>query len=425
LCVLISSAEIRRNRIILLRLTNSKSTGNSIESSWLGKQRASAKKKQAVLRGMVVLAVLASLICGSVGKPESSQAKSTAEVSLSQPLTLRWRYASNSTLGLTPAADNEHIYLPLAGGSMVSLNASDGELHWRSEVGGEFSASPAADRKAVYVAAETTLTDGSTKPASGSLRALGHEAGVTLWLTTLPVPIRGSLSVSDHKIFAGTGNGGFYSFDKITGEIDWLVQFGSAFNCTPAVYRGTVYVGSEDGSVIALEETTGRLRWRYATRGPVRGPIAAVNDTIYFGSGDGYVYAVGEADGHLRWRSRTGAGVQAVKSVSRGLLVASFDNFVYLLTFPRGKRLWKRQLPGRISAQPVTAADGALFTPLSGDAGVVLSLRDGKPVNSLPTGEGSNTAASPLIVEDAVFLTTDQGLLAFAQPGRNNASTRP
>jgi eukaryotic-like serine/threonine-protein kinase len=359
----------------------------------------------------------------AVGQRGAARAKpSLPKVSLSQPLTVRWRYATNETLNLTPAADSERIYLPLAGGVIVSLNASDGHLYWKSEIGGEFSASPAADDKAVYVAGETTDTAGAERPTSGSLRALGREAGVTLWLTELPVPIRGSLVMNDLKIFAGTSNGGFYSIDKATGGVDWFAQIGSAFNCTPTLSGDVIYVGSEDGTLLAVEQATGKVRWRFMTGGPVRGPMAVNEGTVYFGSGDGYVYAVQESDGHLHWRTRTGAGVQAVKSVARGLLAASFDNFVYLLNFQRGKSLWKRQLPGRITAQPATADDGALFTPLSGDAGVVLALRDGKQVNSLPTGDASNTAASPLIVSDAVLLTTDQGLLAFSQPGKTSVA---
>jgi len=66
-------------------------------------------------------------------------------ISLSQPLTVRWRYASEGMLNLTPANDRERIYLPLAGGTIVSLQATDGQLYWKSEIGGEFSASPAAD----------------------------------------------------------------------------------------------------------------------------------------------------------------------------------------------------------------------------------------------------------------------------------------
>lgn len=38
-----------------------------------------------------------------------------SQVALSQPLTIRWRYDSDQTLNLTPAFDNERIYLPLEG----------------------------------------------------------------------------------------------------------------------------------------------------------------------------------------------------------------------------------------------------------------------------------------------------------------------
>src|SRR4029453_3703355 len=76
-------------------------------------------------------------------------------VDFSQPLTISWRYDSNSTLNLTPAFDVERIYLPLAGGTVVSLMAASGQLNWRSEMGGELSASPIADQRAVYVASET------------------------------------------------------------------------------------------------------------------------------------------------------------------------------------------------------------------------------------------------------------------------------
>ncbi len=119
--------------------------------------------------------------------------------------------------------------------------------------------------------------------------------------------------------------------------------------------------------------------------------------------------------GRLLWRKRTGAGVEAVALAGETLLVASLDNFVYGFSL-NGKRLWKKQLVGRISAQPLTAADGALFTPLSSLAGVVLGLPDGRQINSLPTGEEITTSASPIAVGDAVLLTTEHGLLAFARP---------
>ena len=357
-----------------------------------------------------------SLVCGSVFTADDRD----KEPLLSQPLTVRWRYESNVTLNLTPAYDNERIYLPLAGGTLVALKASDGQLFWRSEIGGELSASPVADETAVYVASEITATNDS----SGALRALGREGGVTQWMTPLVKPLRGSLAISGIKLFAGGSDGRAYAFDKRTGGVLWSIPFSSAFNGQPVSNAGRVYFGSEDGNLLALDESTGRVLWRYRTKGPVRGPVAVSDNTVFFGSGDGYVYAVSGDKGRLRWRKRTGAGVEAVTLAGDGVLAASLDNFAYLLDL-KGTQLWKKQLPGRIAAQPLTVQQTALFTPLSSSAAVVLGLKDGKQVNTLPTGEELTSSAAPIIVGDAVIVTTEHGLLAFGRPTEAIAKPKP
>src|SRR6266576_3585454 len=92
-----------------------------------------------------------------------------SQLLLSQPLTVRWRYESNVTLNLTPAFDSERVYLPLAGGTIVSLKAKDGQLYWRSDMGGELSASPVADEFMVYVASEMTVPQGESRSAGGGV----------------------------------------------------------------------------------------------------------------------------------------------------------------------------------------------------------------------------------------------------------------
>jgi outer membrane protein assembly factor BamB len=351
----------------------------------------------------------------------NSDLKSTSRVILSQPMTLAWRYDSNITLNLTPAYDEERVYLPLAGGTIVSLGAAKGQLNWRSEMGGELSASPAADDRAVYVASETGKPESGMRRATGALRALGREGGVTQWMRTLGLPLRGGLTLANGKLIAGGSDGRVYAFDSKSGSAVWSYDHGAPFNCQPVVSGGRVYVGSEDGNLLVLDEATGKLLWRYRTKGPVRGPVANGNEIVYFGSGDGYVYAANASDGRLLWRKRTGASVHAVVRAGEELLVASLDNFVYKFSLA-GKRLWKRQLPGRISSQPLVTQGEALFMPLSGSAGVVLELRDGRPVNSLPVGGEITTSASPIAVGQVVLLITDQGLLAFATPSETPPS---
>lgn len=342
--------------------------------------------------------------------------RSDTQIALSQPLVVRWRYLSDLTLNLTPAVRNDRVYLPLSPGTLVSLRASDGQLYWISELGGEVSASPVADEQAVYIATETTGRPGPEPRATGAIRALGKDSGVTLWMRTLRRPFQGSLALSGNVLFGGTTDGRVIALDRSTGRFVWATQHWAAFASQPLITDDRVYIGAEDGTLLSLDRLSGRIIWRYRTRGAVRGKPAIIDGAVYFGSADGYVYAVDKITGQRRWRVRTGAGVQSVASASEGLLAASLDNFVYYLTPARGDRLWKRQLAGRIASQPLMGGDGALFIPLSGDAGIVLDLNDGKPVNTLPLGDDNSTGAAPVAAADVLLLTTRRGLLAFGRP---------
>ena len=331
---------------------------------------------------------------------------------LSQPLTIVWRYRTDQTTDLTPAADPQTVFFPLANGVIVALSVSEGKLQWRAEVGGDFSASLIADDHSVYVA--TRYSEPDQKKIHGTMRALSKSTGLTLWMRTLPAPVSGSLVADDTALFGGGDDGHVYSIDKRTGQVIWSNQYAEEFAGHPVVAGKRVYFGSNAGTVRALDTKSGQVIWEYKTRGPVRGSIAAKDNMVYFGSGDGYVYAFDEIRSKLRWRRRTGAAVQAVATVENGVLASSLDNFAYLLSLNKGALIWRQQLPGRISTRPVTASDGALFTPFSTDSAIVLNLRDGKPANTLPLGEENSSSAAPISVKRLVLITTPHALLAFA-----------
>jgi outer membrane protein assembly factor BamB len=234
--------------------------------------------------------------------------------------------------------------------------------------------------------------------------------------STLPGPLSGGLVADATALFAGSIDGHIYSIDKQTGRVLWSQQYAEEFSGHPLVTANRVYFGSEAGTVRAFDNRTGVLVWEYKTRGPIHGPIAVSGNVVYFGSGDGNVYAFDEIRSKLRWQRRTGAAVQAVAVVENGLLASSLDNFVYLLSLNKGALIWRQQLPGRISARPITAIDGALFTPFSTDTAIVLNLRDGKPANTLSLGEENSSAAAPISVNNLVVITVPHALLAFGAP---------
>jgi len=352
---------------------------------------------------LIIVVALSGLAISSARKDE---------LALSNPLTLKWRYSSDQTSNFTPATDTATVFVPLAEGTLVALDARDGQLRWKSEPGGDFSAAPAVDERAVYVATQYESADKTA--TRGMLRALSKETGITLWMRTLSAPLRGGLAVDGPSVFAGAANGSAYAFVKLNGHTVWVNQYSDQFDGQPTLTGDRVYLGTLGGWLLALDRKNGDVIWRYRTRGAIRGPIAVADGIVVFGSADGSVYACRDRRGEHLWKHRTGASVEAVVAIDDRVLASSLDNYAYFLSLKNGDVLWRQLLPGRIPARPVIASDGALFAPLSTDTAIVLSLKNGKPLNTLQLSEENNSSAAPIITSDRVVLTTPHAVMAFA-----------
>jgi outer membrane protein assembly factor BamB len=337
------------------------------------------------------------------------------QATLSRPLHMRWSFEDDKISSITPAVNGGAVYVPLGNGAVVSLRRESGELFWRSELGGVITSTPSADSRGVYLASEIPPSEGSKYPqATGVLRALGSKSGVTLWMRTLPSPIRGTLAANETTLFGRSSDGRIYAVKKENGEIQWIKYGSLPFNSSPVLYGRKLYVVDTGGSLYAIEETTGQTFWRYRTRAQSGASLAIIEGTVYVGSDEGYVHAIDERTGRMRWRARAGAAVQTLQPAGKCLLATSLDNFVYCLSTQRGKKVWKRQLPGRVTARPLVLEDDVLLSPLAGDECVVLSLQDGRKINSVYVGEDNNSEADPMLSGDLLLLTTRKGVLAFS-----------
>lgn len=336
-------------------------------------------------------------------------------VDLSKPIYVKWSYRTDELTNLTPAVDAERIYLPLTNGSIISVGLADGKLSWKSEIGGIISASPVADDRSVYVASESVPSPTSLyPPATGVLRALSRQNGLTSWMRMLPSPIRGVINVNHDLLFASSADGRLYAIKKETGEIKWLNYNSSPFSFRHSLEGEMLYISDASGGIIALEQESGRISWRYRTRKTLRASVAVSSNIVYAGADDGYIFAIDRLTGRIKWRVRTGAAVQAVIATEKCILATSLDNFIYCLSPRNGAKLWKRQLAGRVAAPPLVHNGSILAAPLVGDECVILNLEDGRKINSIYVGEDNNTEAAPLIKTDTILLTTREGLLALS-----------
>ncbi|MFL6334815.1 MAG: PQQ-binding-like beta-propeller repeat protein [Pyrinomonadaceae bacterium] len=373
-----------------------------------------------IIRSNSKLFVKGMILMGSFLALLSDPAAGQNLADLARPVYVRWLFKAEGVTNLTPAADNERAYMPLSNGSIVSVRLSDGGLVWRSDVGGLLSASPAVDSRNVYVASESLPTPRSVYPqATGVLRALSRQSGLTSWMRTLSSPVRGVINLNAQNLFVTSSDGRLYALKKETGEIRWIKYNSSPFNTLNLLLGDTLYACDSYGDIISIELESGRTLWRYRTRKQLRAPVAVHGNMVYAGTSDGFVYAIERTNGRLRWRVRTGAAIQALLAGERWVLATSLDNFVYCLSPQNGAKVWKRQLAGRVTAPPLVLSNYVLLAPLVGDECLVLSLEDGKKINSIYVGEDNNTEAAPLLTTDALLLTTREGLLALT----NNAQT--
>jgi outer membrane protein assembly factor BamB len=360
-------------------------------------------------------ALLISVATALAPCASGSRAAREGQADLSRPLHMQWSFEADNISNITPVVDEEDVYVPLNNGTIVSLRRKNGELAWKSDLGGFITSSPSADSRGVYLASEIPLSGESRYPqATGVLRALGRQSGVTLWMRTLPSPVRGALASNATTLFGRSSDGRIYAVKKENGEIAWIKYGSLPFNSSPLLYGRKLYAVDTGGNLYALDEGTGNTSWRYRTHARSGASLAVIEGTVYVGSDDGYVHAIEEATGRMRWRARTAAAVQTVQVAGRCVLATSLDNFVYCLSKQRGGKVWKRQLPGRVAARPLVLDDEVLLSPLAGDECVVLSLEDGKKINSVYVGEDNNSEADPLLSGSLLLLTTRKGVLAFS-----------
>lgn len=143
-------------------------------------------------------------------------------------------------------------------GIFWALDADTGKILWSTPVGpggnlGGIEWGTASDGERVYVAIANYLSRPYTLVPSGqhitwgAWSALDLRTGKILWQTADPTPNtidRGSVSVANGVMYAGSNSGAMYAFDAASGTILWSFASGGTVIDGPSIVEGTLYWGS-------------------------------------------------------------------------------------------------------------------------------------------------------------------------------------
>ena len=143
-------------------------------------------------------------------------------------------------------------------GIFWALNPDDGNIVWSTPVGpgaslGGIEWGTATDGKRIYVAIANsdhlpyTLVPSGQKITWGAWSALDVATGKILWQTADPTAgtiDRGSVSVANGVMYAGSNSGQMYALDATTGNILWSFASGGTVIDGPSIVDSVLYWGS-------------------------------------------------------------------------------------------------------------------------------------------------------------------------------------
>ena len=305
--------------------------------------------------------------------------------------------------------------------------------------------------------------------------------GETAWKFDAGAPVRSSVVYSNDAIFFGSADGLFYALNKHTGAIKWTYNAGNAIHSSAAYDNGKVYfsdnkqtlyclnaatgklvwkhdfdktlpyvwafdyyyssptilgndllIGAKDGFLYNINKLTGTTKWKFKTSGIIRSTPAIKDGIVYAGDTNGILYAVDLLNGNEKWQFHTmGYGLKnedfgydrrAIISspvvAGNKVLAGCRDGVLYAVNINDGKEAWRMDHQVSWVISSVAVKDSIVVTGTSdGHFVQAVNLETGKEIWKYKTV--SLVWSSPVILNNTVYIGSDEGALYALKPSKN------
>lgn len=273
--------------------------------------------------------------------------------------------------GLT--VSGEHVYVGTERGTLIALNANDGEIAWTANAGGEVLSRPEVSDGLVLV-----------HTGNGLLQAFDTASGEQRWSLNLDTPslsVRGESApaVAMGAAFVGGDNGRVSAVMLGQGQIIWQQRISQTtgtteisrlndVDMTPVVADGRVYAIAYNGNLVAMDMRSGQILWK-RDFGSVN-ELVLDGESLYVVDQDDNVYGLRAADGVTMWSQD--------KLLHRNLSAPEIFNGYLVVGDGEGYLHWLDTSNGQFVAQNKLNSSGILSRPsIAGDKLMVLA-RDGR-----------------------------------------------
>ena len=328
-----------------------------------------------------------------------------------------WTYAEAETGFSVIATDATTAYLSSAQAKIAAVSINSGVKLWSSELGGEIASNLTVGDAGIFVVTNSVSND-TTKPIESTLRTLSKETGITSKSTLLAAADSFKIAIDSSSVVIVSKSGDVYAFDSTTAAQKWVRKPTGGVAGEAYVGGGSIVIGTTDGKLLRLNSSTGEIDLTVGASSTPTVVRNTVDGQIVYGDSRGNVVAV-----DARWKFRSGAQISSIFEFNGGLIVTSFDNFIYCLTRDNGGVVWKKRMAGRIADMSFTSANTALIFTYGGDVAILAELKKGKTIGQIPLSQPSETVNIPdLTTENAIFISNGS-IYSFATKPCNSENT--
>lgn len=366
-------------------------------------------------------------------QPSSPDAETSTDAEPSSVPRLRWSVPADTPIytgiegqmafdeGITYVIDRE--YFEERVGSIVAVDNESGDQLWSVSVGSgmpiDSAAHPAASKGVlVFVqGGELVALDGGTGDELWRVRIVTESIEYPL---SPPAIANDRVFVQDWDGQQSNGASSIYSFDLLTGEMQWSFEIGSLLSYELPIVNGTVYAADIKGKVYALDAATGDDRWTFQMEwGSSNAPVVETNNLLVRDAG-GTLYSLDPVTGDERWRA---SNVEGSFVVGGDSIVTIVDDTIRAIGKNDGDDIW--QLESSFSAKVSVSADLAFIsdTELSNDVQSIQSLyavdvetgqERWRVSYSVERDMFTSSLSVPVIVDGIAYVTHENSLIAIS-----------
>ncbi len=300
------------------------------------------------------------------------------------------------------SADDERVYVGLRGGVLTALDRQKLDVQWRTELGGEF-ASDLAILSGQIVVITNSEGNGSAKEAASTIRLISGDSGVTAWSSKLAFADDHSIGFSNGSIVIISSDGVVDVLDPGSGNLLRRSKALGKVSGKPALSEHLVAFATLANEVVAVPVKSLDEVQRFPLDFRPTFVAFARKGEVIVGDERGNLSLFYEPVARLSWKFKSGGSVSYAAQTDEGIIMTSFDNFVYLISDYNGDVIWKRRLTGRLVDGGTFIADSFVAIVYGENSAFVLDRKSGKLLDSIPASDRELVSLVPLDVGGGKF----------------------